>query len=96
MAYVRESKIEQHLQKRLNEFGGDCRKVVGRGRKHFPDQLCLLPKHPTLPPIFLAELKAPGKTPNGGQLREHKRLRALGIPVFWWDTKGKIDRAMDS
>lgn len=96
MTYQREGTVEAHLKKRLNALGGDSRKVVGRGRKHFPDQFCALPGHPKLPPIFLAELKAPGKKPNAGQLREHARLRKLGVPVFWWDTKEKIDRALDT
>jgi hypothetical protein len=43
--------------------------------------------------IQFCELKAPGKKPTDGQLREHERLRALGFVVRVIDTKEGVDAA---
>lgn len=42
--------------------------------------------------ISFVELKATGKPPNEGQLREHARLRALGFDVRVIDSKEGVDQ----
>lgn len=42
--------------------------------------------------ISFVELKATGKKPTEGQLREHARLRALGFDVHVLDSKEDVDR----
>lgn len=78
-----ESDIEDHLVRRVKALGGEVRKVAWIGRRGAPDRLVLLP--PATREAFArtiwVELKAPGKTPEAHQLREHQRLRAMGQRV---------------
>lgn len=90
---MRESVIEAHLVKRVKELGGEVRKVQWPGRRGAPDRLVMLPllvfdwgdlgskPYPREPQTIWVELKAPGKTPEPHQEREHQRLRAMGQRV---------------
>jgi hypothetical protein len=83
-----ESKIEEHLRKKVKDvLQGIAYKFTSPSRRSVPDRLCLLPGGKA---IFV-ELKAPGKKPTEGQLREHKRLRALGFQVDVIDSKEGVD-----
>lgn len=73
---MRESKIEKHLAKRVEELGGECRKLRWIGRRGAPDRLVMLPGL-----TCFVELKAPGEVPEPHQEREHKRMRAMGQRV---------------
>lgn len=48
-----------------------------------PDRIVLLPGGR----LIFVECKAPGEQPRADQLREHKRLRALGFTVVVLDSK---------
>lgn len=90
---MRESAIEKHLVKRVEELGGEVRKVKWIGRRGAPDRLVMLPRrlkdnalaraiedmyHPS---TVWVEVKAPGEVPEPHQEREHKRMRAMGQRV---------------
>lgn len=83
---MRERDIEQHLVQRVQELGGEVRKVRWVGRRGAPDRLVMLPRtygdlcRGAVPTIWV-ELKAPGKEPEPHQLREHERMRRMGQRV---------------
>lgn len=91
---MRESTIEKHLVKRVEELGGEVRKVKWIGRRGAPDRLVMLPplevntknfkcrKHRTT----WVELKATGEKPETYQEREHERMRAMGQHVVVIDS----------
>ena len=80
---MRESVIEKHLVKRVEELGGEVRKVKWIGRRGAPDRLVMLPA----PVVYhfartiWVELKAPGEKPEPHQAREHERMRRMGQRV---------------
>lgn len=83
---MRERDIEQYLVQRVQELGGEVRKVRWVGRRGAPDRLVMLPRtHGDLcrgaVPTIWVELKAPGKNPEPHQLREHERMRRMGQRV---------------
>lgn len=73
---MRESAIEKHLAKRVEELGGECRKLRWIGRRGAPDRLVMLPWL-----TCFVELKAPGEVPEPHQAREHERMRRMGQRV---------------
>lgn len=88
---MRERDIERHLVKRVKELGGEVRKVHWVGRRGAPDRLVMLPasgpKYPCFPELSCwVELKAPGVKPESHQLREHERMRAMGLRVVVIDS----------
>lgn len=83
-----ESSIEDYLKSRVEAAGGEVRKQVFPGHRGAPDRLVLFPR---VKWHGVVELKAPGKTPEDHQLREHKRLRDAGFKVFVIDTKKQVD-----
>lgn len=101
---MKESKIETHLRKRIEALGGLCYKFVSPGRRNVPDRIVLLPGVTTIPPTriwdtaprtIFVELKAPGKKPTPGQLREHERLRGLGFRVEVLDSIRAVEDFVD-
>lgn len=83
---MRERDIEAHLVKRVNELGGEVRKIQWIGRIGAPDRLVMLPDWEPSPGnrysrTFWVELKAPGAKPRPSQLREHERMRKMGQRV---------------
>jgi streptogramin lyase len=83
---LRESDIEDYLVKRVRAMGGEVRKVRWIGRRGAPDRLVMMPTA-----TIWVELKAPGKTPEPHQLREHKRMRALGQRVEIVDSLQSVE-----
>jgi hypothetical protein len=79
---MRESQIEKYLVKLVKKCGGEVRKVKWIARRGAPDRMVWVPWWKS--PRFV-ELKAPGKKLEAHQLREHKRLRKMGIAT------GKLD-----
>lgn len=98
---MRERDIERHLVKRVKELGGEVRKVQWIGRRGAPDRLVMLPLdwyvdrtgHATGSPIWV-ELKAPGVKPEAHQLREHKRMRAMGQRVEVIDSLEAVEELL--
>lgn len=91
---MRERDIEKYLVERVKALGGEVRKVKWIGRNGAPDRLVMLPywwryggEHSTI----WVELKATGKKPESHQLREHKRMRAMGQRVEVIDSLEGVD-----
>lgn len=96
-----ERDVEAYLVKRVEELGGEVRKVKWIGRRGAPDRLVMLPfawrpyaniGHPP-PQTVWVELKRPGLAatfPNNAherqQHREHERMRAMGQRVVVIDS----------
>ena len=83
---MRESKVEENFRKSIEAEGGAAYKFVSPNHNKVPDRIVLMPIPPKDQGIVakyfrFVELKAPGKKPDKGQLREHKRLRKLGFTV---------------
>ena len=104
---MRESTIEQHLVKRVKELGGEVRKVQWIGRRGAPDRLVMLPARKLSPGLDCAwcnppgrtiwiELKAPGIPPAAHQVREHKRMRAMGQHVVVIDNIAAVDKLLEA
>lgn len=82
-----EAHIESYFKRRVRETDGEERKVVFPGRKGAPDRLCGWPNGNH----GFVELKRPGGKAEAHQLREHARLRSMGVRVDVLDTKALID-----
>ncbi|API59605.1 hypothetical protein BSL82_10000 [Tardibacter chloracetimidivorans] len=82
-----EAAVEQHLVDRVKEVGGEVRKLSWPGRRGAPDRAVMLRQWG----VILVELKRPGGKPEPHQVREHDRLRALGVPVEVLTTKQDVD-----
>lgn len=94
MKPIRESQIEKYLVAQVKALGGVCRKIKYIGCRNAPDRVIMLPKqysYPTFRPIWV-ELKAPGKKPTSGQLREHERMRGMGQRVEVIDSFEGVDK----
>ncbi len=89
---MRERDIEKHLVQRVKELGGEIRKVKWLGRRGAPDRVVMLPERYTSccdadpAQTIWVELKATGVAPEPHQLREHKRMRAMGQRVVVIDS----------
>jgi hypothetical protein len=84
---LRESKIEEHLQKEVKKLGGVAYKFVSPGNAGVPDRLVVLPKGR----IVFIEMKAPGKKPTVLQRKQQSRIRNLGNEVLVIDSKERVD-----
>jgi hypothetical protein len=84
---MRESEIEKYLVKKVKALGGEVRKVKWIGRRGAPDRLVMFPPNHT----EWVELKATGKVAEPHQLREHKRMRAMGQTIFVIDSLEGVD-----
>ena len=92
---MRERDIEQYLVKRVKAMGGEVRKVQWIGRRGAPDRLVMLPDYRTgfaqAAETIWVELKAPGKVAEPHQLREHKRMQAMGQHVVVIDSLAGVE-----
>lgn len=84
---IRENLIERYLVKRVRELGGMAVKQIWQGRRGAPDRLVILPGGR----MVFVECKAPGQKAKDHQLREHDRLRKLGVMVVVVDSKDGVD-----
>lgn len=82
---IKERDIEKYLKKRVAEEGGEVRRVKWQGRRGAPDDVIFLNG------AHFAECKAPGKTPDDHQEREHKRMYKNGVRVFIIDSYHAVD-----
>ena len=87
---MREATVERHLVRRAKQLGGMALKIEWIGRRGAPDRVVFLPGGV----VWFVELKAPGKKPKPHQIREHNRLRALGVTVMVIDTKEQVDEVL--
>ena len=85
----REAHLEAAFKRRVEQAGGQVRKLVTPGRRHAPDRLVLWPG--TVGHVDFVELKALGKKPRAGQDREHNRLRSWGFNVYVIDRLDLVD-----
>lgn len=97
MKPIRESQIEKYLVTQVKALGGEVRKVRWIGRCNAPDRFVML--KPQWYPHYAArcawvELKAPGKKPTSGQLREHERMRGMGQRVEVIDSFEGVDKLL--
>lgn len=89
---MRERDIERHLVERVEELGGEVRKVQWVGRNGAPDRLVMLPMTKcgtgwvTAGWTLWVELKAPGEKAKPHQIREHERMRKMGQRVVVIDS----------
>lgn len=64
-----EKQVEAALVELVENLGGLCEKFTSPNRRNVPDRLVTWPNGD----IHFVELKAPGKRPNAGQERDHRR-----------------------
>lgn len=96
-----EKTVEKYLCDRVKATGGEVRKLIFAGHRGAPDRLVGWPERQgtnglvtyTLVPVnVLVEMKKPkGPGAEAHQLREHKRLRAIGFDVRVIHTKEQVD-----
>ena len=97
---LRERDIEAYLVRRVEELGGEVRKVKWIGRRGAPDRLVMLPRalHNEFGMLtsctVWVELKAPGVKAEAHQLREHLRMRRVGQRVAVIDSLEGVDRLL--
>lgn len=84
---ITEKDIEQYLVRKATAIGALVRKAQWVGHNHCPDRLLMLPSV-----TVWVEVKAPGKEPRPGQVREHKRMADHGQIVFTVDSHESIDQ----
>ena len=103
MAKTPEGEVQAYGRKRLTENGCLVRKVSYEGRRGGPDQLVLIPvrevgktkegwailREPDV--MFIEYKKAENVEPEPHQLREHKRMRAVGADVRVIGSKEQVD-----
>lgn len=75
---MKESKLEAHLRKKVEELGGMCIKMSPTYCRSIPDRLCLMPSGFS----FFVELKTEIGKLSEGQEEKIRRLRELGHMVF--------------
>ncbi len=76
----RESYIELNAVDEAEAVGWWCRKVVWQGRRSAPDRVFAKGGR-----VVWIEFKRPGERPTVAQSREHDRMRAAGMEVYWCD-----------
>lgn len=84
---MRERDIERYLSQEVLAKGGIAYKFVSPQRRGVPDRVVLFPGGW----LIWVELKAPGKTPEPHQLREHERMRKMGQRVAVIDSFEGVD-----
>lgn len=102
---MREGQLRARLVKRVDELGGEIRKVQWVGRRNAPDELVCLPGistfHRDPGRSFFIELKRddlPGTFPRDAheraQHREHERMRKFGMVVHVVQSLADLDEVL--
>ncbi len=86
-----EGKVVRGIRMAVKALGGESRKMEWVAYAGAPD-LCLL--FPSIGWHVLVEVKAPGKTPERHQLREHEKLRKAGFAVWVCDNAKEFVRRL--
>lgn len=87
---ILERDVEKYLVDKVKAADGEVRKVRWVGRRGAPDRIVFLGG------VHFIELKAPGKTPEAHQAREHKRMLKHGIYVWVIDSFEKVDNFVET
>lgn len=91
MSYEREigrHSVQSRFKERAHALGGVTEHFKTPARRFVPDFLVSWPGGH----VEFVECKAPGKKPNAGQLRDHKRRREMGFKVTVLDSKEAVDK----
>lgn len=86
-----EREIERHLTKRCKEYGILCYKFTSPQHKNVPDRILVYNTH-----VVFLELKATGKKPTEGQMREIDRINGQGGLALWANSTTAIDNLIMS
>ncbi len=73
-----ENIAEKELDVQVKSLGGFTRKYVSPSHNFVPDRIVFLNNV-----VWFIEVKGVGEKPNGGQMRELKRMRELGVNCGW-------------
>ncbi len=87
MVGPKESSIEAYLVSSIEGVGGECLKLEVKGRRGWPDRICVLPGV-----VFFVECKRP----VGGRLSAMQKIRIrelkhLRVKVFIISTRSQVD-----
>jgi PAS domain-containing protein len=85
------SKLQEHLKKRVQQTGGQYRKVRWEGRRGCPD--CFIWWE--WPRAAFVEVKADRDVLSALQRREIERMRHDGVPVFIVKTVEDIEEIVE-
>lgn len=86
-----EATVEDYLKKRVEDHGGEVRKVKWVGRRGAPDRRVMLPWI-----CAWVELKRPkGGRLEAHQVREHNRMRRYGEIVVTLYSKEEVDNWLE-
>lgn len=88
MARTPEIKVEDRLVDGVRGRGGQCAKIIDKGRTGCPDRECRFPGHL----LIYVETKAKDGTLKAHQKTYHDDLRALGFTVLVLWTKGHVEK----
>ena len=101
MGKTPEGEVQAYGAEQLKKHGCLVRKISYEGRRGCPDQLVLVPAtpHPMYsyltgkPPkiIFIEYKKAEDIEPEEHQVREHRRMRAVGADVRVIGSRQQVD-----
>jgi hypothetical protein len=85
------SKLQEHLKKRVQQTGGQYRKVRWEGRRGCPD--CFI--YWEWPKAAFVEIKADRDVLSALQRREIEHMRNAGVPVFIAKTIEELDEIIE-
>lgn len=89
---MKEAHIEAYLRKQVERYGGMCEKFTSPGSRDVPDRIITwVNGH-----IDFVEIKAPGKKPRPGQIRDHDERRRRGCSVRVIDNVRAVDAYVHS
>lgn len=101
MAKTPEGKIQEYGNTQLKARGCLVRKIAYEGRRGAPDTMVGVPERPIIwlgysitatPKILFIEYKKDEDTkPDDHQIREHERMRAVGMDVIVIGSKRQVD-----
>lgn len=80
---MRESEIERHYKKLVEEAGGMFLKFLSPSHNGVPDRIAILPGGK----MYFVEFKAPNKKPRALQVHVIEKIRKLGCDVRVIDRK---------
>lgn len=88
-----EGNLRDYIRAGVRKKKGEIRSVKWLNRHGAPDDMVWVPgwRWPKMP-----EMKAPGKPLKPHQMREHKRLKKMGIECCKLDSEEDIDRFLNA